>query len=80
MEILTRHGLHYQPSTETGVLFHMIGALSEFGKVGVTCLGDSPEEAERIYRWTVEVLDRETGAKEGGHMETMLDQPLPHME
>ena len=30
--------------------------------------------------WTVEVLDRETGAREGGHMETMLDQPLPHME
>jgi hypothetical protein len=26
------------------------------------------------------VLDRETGAKEGGHMQTMLDQTLPHME
>jgi PGM1 C-terminal domain len=80
MEIVSGHGLHYRPSTETGVLFHMIGALSEFGKVGVTCIGNSPEEADAIYRWTVEVLDRETGAKEGGHMQTMLDQTLPHME
>jgi len=80
MEIVSRHGLHYRPSTETGVLFHMIGALSEFGKVGVTCIGNSPEEAAQIYRWTVQVLDRETGAKQGGQMETMLDQSLPRME
>ncbi|GJM43304.1 MAG: hypothetical protein DHS20C21_01460 [Gemmatimonadota bacterium] len=80
MEILSKHGLHYQPSTETGVLFHMIGALSEFGKVGVTCLGNSPEEAEQFYRWTVEVLDQETGAQKRGQMQTMLDQSLPHME
>ncbi len=82
MEILSRHGLHFRPSTETGVLFHMIGALSEFGKVGVTCFGNSAEEADQIYRWTVETLDRETGAKRGagGRMETMHDQPLPRME
>ncbi|MBZ0270373.1 carboxylate-amine ligase [bacterium] len=80
MEIVSRHGLHYRPSTETGVLFHMIGALSEFGKVGVTCIGNSPEEADTLYRWTVDVLNRETEASEGGHMETMLDQSLPHME
>jgi hypothetical protein len=82
MEILSRHGLHFRPSTETGVLFHMIGALSEFGKVGVTCFGNSPEEADQIYRWTVETLDRETGAQSGagGRMETMHDQALPRME
>ena len=82
MEVLSRHGLHFRPSTETGVLFHMIGALSQFGKVGVTCFGNTPEEADQIYRWTVETLDRECGAptESGGHMETMLDQALPQME
>ncbi|MFN8178661.1 MAG: peptide ligase PGM1-related protein [bacterium] len=82
MEILSRHGLHFRPTTETGVLFHMIGALSQFGKVGVTCFGNSPEEADQIYRWTVETLDREMGAmgETGGHMETMLDHALPVME
>lgn len=80
MEILSQHGLHYRATTETGVLFHMIGALSEFGKVGMTCFGNSPAEAEEIYQWTVDVLDRETGGVEHGTMQTMLDQPLPHME
>jgi hypothetical protein len=80
MEILSSHGLHFRPATETGVLFHMIGALSEFGRVGVTCFGNSADEAEEIYRYAVEVLDRETGATEGGHMERMLEQPLPPME
>ncbi len=82
MEVLSRHGLHFRPSTETGVLFHMIGALSEFGKVGVTCFGNTADEADQIYRWTVETLDRETGAGDasGGKMETMLDHALPRME
>jgi len=60
LDILTSHGLGFKPSTETGVLFHMIGALSEFGKVGVTCIGDSQEEADELYRSTAEILDRET--------------------
>lgn len=80
MEILSRHALHYSASTETGVLFHMIGAMSEFGKVGVTCFGNSPEEADALYRYTVDVLDRETGASRPGQMATMLDQTLPRME
>ncbi|HSR67599.1 MAG TPA: peptide ligase PGM1-related protein [Acidobacteriota bacterium] len=59
MDILTLHGLHFMPSTETGVIFHMIGALSEFGKVGVTCIGNSREEANELFQQTVEVLDKE---------------------
>ena len=57
IDIVTYKGLHYNSSTNTGVVFHMIGALSEFGKIGVTCVGDSPEEAEDLYQRTLEVLD-----------------------
>lgn len=60
LDILNCHHLGFEPSTETGVLFHMIGALSEFGKVGVTCIGDSREEADDLFRRTAEMLDRET--------------------
>lgn len=63
IDILTLHGLHFRPQTETGVLFHMIGALSEFGKVGVTCIGNSREEADELYRRTVAILDLETDAE-----------------
>jgi hypothetical protein len=58
IDIVTYTGLHYNSSSNTGVVFHMIGALSEFGKIGVTCVGDSPEEAEQLYQRTLETLDR----------------------
>ena len=41
MEIVTENHLHYAYRTETGVLFHLIGALSEYGKVGLTAIGNS---------------------------------------
>ena len=78
LDILTLHGLFFNPATETGVLFHMIGALSEFGKVGVTCIGSSRAEADDLYKRTVEILDRETGAMSGPSMPQM--DVLPRME
>jgi hypothetical protein len=45
-------------------VFHLIGALSEFGKLGVVCVGASPERADALYRRTIEVLDREQEAPE----------------
>lgn len=57
IDIVTYTGLHYNTSSNTGVVFHMIGALSEFGKIGVTCVGDSPEEAEELYQRTLDILD-----------------------
>jgi hypothetical protein len=60
VEILTINKLHYSHGTESGVLFHLIGALSEFGKVGVTAIANSREEVDELYTRTLDVLDRET--------------------
>jgi hypothetical protein len=60
VDILVTHGLAFSHRTLTGVLFHMIGAISQFGKVGLVAIGDSPEEAESLYQRVVSVLDRET--------------------
>ena len=59
MDILTENQLHYGHRTETGVLFHLMGALSEFGKVGLTAIGNSPEEADVLYARAVAILDAE---------------------
>jgi hypothetical protein len=59
IEILTANSLHYSPVTETGVLFHMIGAISQHGKLGVTVIGNSREEAEELYAHALAILDRE---------------------
>jgi len=60
VDITTINRLHYNHGTETGVLFHMIGALSQYGKVGLTAIGNSAEQADRIYADALAVLDRET--------------------
>jgi hypothetical protein len=60
IEILTENRLHYSHATDSGVLVHLIGALSEFGKLGLTAIGNSREEADALYYKTLEILDRET--------------------
>jgi hypothetical protein len=62
IDITTMNRLHYSHLTETGALFHMIGALSQFGKVGLTAIGNTPEQAEEIYGTALAALDRETRA------------------
>ncbi len=60
IDIAMFHGLHFDGATQKGVMFHMIGALSQFGKMGVVCIGASPKEAYSYYTKTIEVLDVET--------------------
>lgn len=60
IDITTYSGLHYASSTNTGVVFHLIGALSEFGKLGVTCIGNSPVEAQALYDRTVQTLEEQS--------------------
>ena len=85
LEIVIDHGLHFSPSTETGVLFHMIGALSQWGKLGVICIGNSEQEATDLYKRTREVLDAETGVapsdgqpSDRGMLMSMFDD-FPHL-
>lgn len=63
LDIAAVHGLHYQPWTDSGVVFHMTGALSQFGKVGLTAIGETPEAAAAWFERTREALDLETGVK-----------------
>ena len=60
IEIITANRLGFNHRTGTGVLFHMIGAVSQFGKFGMTAIGDDRDEAERLFATTIGVLDRET--------------------
>jgi hypothetical protein len=62
VDIAVVNGLHFHAATMEGVAFHLIGALSEFGKLGVVCIGQTQERADALYRKTLEVLDAEGGA------------------
>lgn len=59
IDIAMCNDLLYDGSMQEGVIFHLISALSQYGKLGMVCIGSSPEKAEYYYRKTVDVLNRE---------------------
>ena len=63
IDIAMFHGLHFDGAAQTGVMFHMIGALSQYGKMGIVCIGSSPVEAVEFYKKTIAVLDAETAVQ-----------------
>lgn len=72
-QIASRAGLNFRHATQTGVLFYMLGALSQYGKVGMTCIGNSPEEAEELYESTVKLLDDQTEGDDQGVSASIFD-------
>ncbi len=60
MDIIASRSLHFNSNTGTGNVFHLMGTLSEFGKLGVTSIGNSRQQARSIYKRMVQMLDRET--------------------
>jgi len=57
IDIAMEHNLLYDGTRQEGVMFHMISALSQYGKVGVVCIGKSPEAAKDFFSRTVEILE-----------------------
>lgn len=59
IQIAVDNDLHFDAAAQQGVVFHLIGALSEYGKLGTVCIGESQASAERFFHDTVAVLNRE---------------------
>ncbi len=59
IDIATFNSLMYDGAAQEGVMFHLVGALSEFGKLGLVCVGSSPQRAKAFYDKVLEVLDYE---------------------
>ncbi|MEM7593609.1 MAG: peptide ligase PGM1-related protein [Cyanobacteria bacterium P01_A01_bin.83] len=75
MDIIAQERLHFDSSSRTGTVFHLMGALSEFGKLGLTSIGNSPEQAQEIYDRVEKVLDQATEPL--SKTSDSLDTPLP---
>ncbi|MBT3714569.1 MAG: hypothetical protein HOG15_14570 [Anaerolineae bacterium] len=56
-DIVSNHRLHFDHTSHTGIVLHMISSVSTLGKLGLTAIGNSPEHAEEIYQKFVEVLE-----------------------
>ncbi|MBV9285493.1 MAG: hypothetical protein JO176_12810 [Acidimicrobiia bacterium] len=44
-----RAGLAFDAGRGAGATLHLLGALPRFGKMGLTCIADSPDEADALY-------------------------------
>jgi hypothetical protein len=59
IDIAMMNDLNFDSTVQEGVMFHLIGALSQYGKMGVVCVGSTPQRAKDFYTKIVEVLDNE---------------------
>jgi len=60
-DLVARHRLHFDQSRQTGVVLHMVNGVGEQGTLGLTAVGNTPEEAQALYERTVAALDAESG-------------------
>src|SRR6059036_1152049 len=58
-DIVVRRNLHFGQTRQTGVVFHMMSALGELGRMGLTAVGNSHEQAMATYNRALAVLDEE---------------------
>ena len=69
-DIVARHGLHFDPARQEGVVFHMISSLTELGRIGLTAVGDTPAAAKAMYHKAERILLEEA-------RESLAETPLP---
>jgi hypothetical protein len=58
-DLAVRHGLHFDQRPQTGVVFHMMSAVGDHGRLGFTAIADRRDAAAKLYQRTIDVLDRE---------------------
>ena len=61
-DLAVRTGLHFDQSRQTGIVFHMMSALGEWGRTGLTAVDESPAQAYALYERAVATLDEEAQA------------------
>ncbi len=64
-DIVARHRVHFDQSRQTGVVFHMMSCLTEHGRVGLTAVGNSANDADTLYRRAERILLDEAKAAGG---------------
>ena len=70
LDLIARAGLHFDQARQTGVVLHMLSALTTFGRVGMTAISDTPNGAQELLDATERALLEEA-------REAMSPGPLP---
>lgn len=60
IDLLVEHRMHFDETRQQGLVFNLIGALSEYGKLGLVCIAETPQAADDQFIQARDLLDRET--------------------
>ncbi|MGD2060494.1 MAG: peptide ligase PGM1-related protein [Acidimicrobiia bacterium] len=60
IDLTVLEGLHYDATSQKGLVFHLIGSITDHGKLGMVSIADSHKTARRQYEAAVSALDRAT--------------------
>jgi hypothetical protein len=60
LDIAEAEHIGWDDETQTGVALHMVSALAVAGRIGLTAIGDSPEQATTLYQRVKNVFDEQT--------------------
>jgi hypothetical protein len=66
-DLAVRRGLHFDHTTKTGVVFHMLTTLGRHGQIGLTAVGDSREQARSLFDGTRDAFDHEARLAASDH-------------
>lgn len=56
-------GLHYNATSQEGLVFHLLGSVTEYGKLGIVSIAGSRSAAKSQYEAAVAALDRATASQ-----------------
>jgi hypothetical protein len=62
LHVALMRDLHFDQARQAGNVFHMMSALPAHGRLGITSVGDSPEEAQERFDKAVDAIKEEARA------------------
>jgi len=73
-DVLPEHGVSWNADRQTGVVLHLVSAIAVAGLVGLTAIGDTPEEADALYERTRQALDKASAQVREGSSRSRIAQ------
>jgi hypothetical protein len=61
LDVIATRGLGWDAERQTGVVLHMVSAIAVAGRIGLTAIGDTLEEARRHYYDVKDAVDHAAG-------------------
>jgi hypothetical protein len=59
MDVTIRQRLHFDHTRQRGIVYQMLGAVTEQGRLGLTAVGDSPDDARELRQAIRKALEQE---------------------